>query len=123
MSGGIVDNEVVNSTSVKTGDTLRFIFQLLTDSLIVNTSIKSMVYELKVLYSGYGISVGLCDVAKFITKLEENDTLEELTLNSIYMDDIMDRFSDVEDCIQEINKIRSTKGKANLKVNIFCMNC
>ena len=121
MSGNITDNEVVNSTSVKTGDTLKFIFQLLTDSLIVNTSIKSMVYELKVLYSGCGISVELCDVAKFITKLEGNDTLEELTLNRIYMD-IMDAFSHVEDCIQEINKTRSTKGKANLKVNISCVN-
>ena len=121
MSGDIVDNEVANSTSVKTGDTLRFIFQQLTDSLIVNTSIKSMVYELKVLYSGYGIGVDLCDVAKFITKLEENDTLEELTLNNIY--GYMDALSDVEDCIQEINKTRSTKGKANLKVNISCVNC
>ena len=122
MSGDIIDNEVANSTSDKTGDTLKFIFQLLTDSLIVNTSIKSMVFEFGVLYSTCGISVELCDVAKFITKLKENDTLEELTLNRIYMD-IMDRFSDVEDCIQEINKTRSTKGKANLKVNISCMNC
>ena len=92
------------------------IFQLLTDSLTINTSIKSMVYELKDLYD-YGVY--LSNVYEFIDKLKENNTLEELTLNEVPTHDMDNElFATIENYVQQINKIRSIKGIANLKVSM-----
>ena len=77
-----------------------------------------MVFELAVFYKGDGIGVNLSDVYQLITKLEENDTMEELTFGRVYVD-ILNGPSDIEDCIQQINKTRNTKGLPDLKLNIF----
>ena len=96
-------------------------FHLLTDSLLINTSIKSMVYGLTVLNNHGHSSVDLSAVYKFIGKLKENNSLEELTLNKVHMDMDNELFSSIEDCVQHINETRNKKGKANLKVNITCV--
>ena len=98
ISGSLVDNALQ-------------VFQLLTESLTINTSITSMRYE-----EGINIS----DVYKALDKLKENNTLEELTLSHVYMDMDMDTdnelFLKIENCVQQINKTRSIKGITNLKV-------
>ena len=53
-----------------------------------------------------------CD---FVSKLKENDTLEELTLNEVKFMENYELF-EVEKCVWKINKIRSTKDINNLKV-------
>ena len=95
-------------------------FMLLTDSLITNTSIKSVVYELAISDDIEGFSVDLYNVYKAIEKVKENNTLEELTLNKVSMDVDMrhDLFLKIENCVQQINRTRNIKGIANLKVNI-----
>ena len=118
---GKIEGTMINSKVVinnKVHDILDSFFQLLTDSLVVNTSIKSMVYELAVApYRGCGIGVNLSDVYKLINKLKENDTMEELTFDQVHVD--MDGQLDIEDCIQQINETRNTKGIPNLKLNII----
>ena len=48
-----------------TEDTRPSFFQLLTDSLIINTSVKSMVYEWVVVGMAYRIGVSLSSVQKY----------------------------------------------------------
>ena len=108
-----------------------YFIELLADSLAINTSIKSMIYE------------KYChveDACKLINKLKENDTLEELTLREILIprrwwdmlkvpDQVTVRdlitnlpschILEVEKCAQEINKARGAKSMAKLKVNII----
>ena len=89
--------------------------ELLGDSLAINTSIKSMVYGLTesvTLNAAYFNSV-----YKLIDKLNKNNILEELTLNTgVRMDNEL--APKIEKCVQQINNMRTTKGIANLKVNI-----
>ena len=90
----------------------RFIEQI-ADSLKVNTSIKSLVYELEIGIAGFSMFPG--DAYEFINKMKENDTLEELTLNKVeYIEN--KEFSEIENCVQQINKVRDIKNVANLKV-------
>ena len=108
-----------------------YFIELLADSLAINTSIKSMIYE------------KYChveDACKLINKLKENDTLEELTLREILIprrwwdmlkvpDQVTVRdlitnlpschILEVEKCAQEIIKARGDKSMAKLKVNII----
>ena len=89
------------------------------DSLTSNCSIKSMVYEL---ISGVAkCSMTLNDVYKFIIKLKENNTLDELTLNNVGLRPGEDsQFSEeVETCVQQMNKVRDTKNVPNLRVTIM----
>ena len=85
----------------------------LADSLKVNTSIKSLIYELEM--EAAGLSMNLEDAYEFINKMKENNTLEELTLNKVeYMED--KEFSDIENCVWQINKARDIKNVVSLKV-------
>jgi len=86
--------------------------ELVTDSLSVNTSIKSMFYGLN--YNSQYIGLG--ETIKLINKLEENSTLEELIILIL---DRLDQCSEIENCVYRINKTRETKGEANLKVNLI----
>ena len=97
-------------------------FKLLTDSLMTNTSIKSVVYELAASDGFEDFGVHLSDVCKAIEKVKENNTLEELTLNKIFTVEYMSNklFQKIENCVQRINITRNFKGTANLKVNINC---
>ena len=90
---------------------LQFI-QLLADSLAINISIKSMVYELT---TRYRCSMFSSDLYEFTNKLKENETLEELTLNRVQYRSDKD-FFEIENCVQQINKKRNTEGITNLKV-------
>ena len=94
--------------------------QLLTESLTINTSIKSVIYELNPTSLLRSREEWESDVFKAIDKLKENNTLEELKLSSAYVDEEEDKilFSKIEHCIQQINKTRNIKGITNLKVNI-----
>ena len=92
----------------------RYLIELLTDSLAVNTSIKSMIYEVDGA-DEYGLDIrNICD---FINKLKENSVLENLTLCTHgYVED--EEFLEIENCIQQLNKSRDTIGIAYLKVNV-----
>ena len=99
------------------------LFELLTDSLMTNTSIKSVVFDLETPGDVDFINVDLYDVHKAIEKVKDNNTLEELTINKVLID--MDHDHDdlsfkIENCFQQINRTRNVKGIANLKVNIDC---
>ena len=90
--------------------------KLLSDSLAINTSIKSMIYGLaENMGCIVSISMYLNDAYNLIDKLKENNTLKELTLNEVltYMDN--EPFSEIEKCVQQINNMRTTRGIANLK--------
>ena len=90
--------------------------ELLSDSLAVNTSIKSMVYNLHEGHNEDGLD--LREACGFINKLKENSILEDLTLGTIcYREE--KEFSEIENCVELLNKSRDTKGIANLKVNII----
>ena len=108
---------------IMTGEILRtplHFAELLADSLTSNCSIKSMVYEL---ISGLArCSMTLNDAYKFIIKLKENNTLDELTLNNVGLRSGEDnQFSEeVETCVQQMNKVRDTKNVATLRVSIMC---
>ena len=96
-------------------------FMLLTDSLITNTSIKSVIYKLTILNDDVeGFSVDLYNVYEAIEKVKENNTLEELTFNEVSMDVNMHNnlFLKIENCVQQINRTRNIKGIDKLKVNI-----
>ena len=121
--------------------------ELLANSLTINTSIKSMIYE-KYCHDASK------DACKLINKLKENDTLEELILREmltrtemltarrwdmleverllLHNPDVTvgDFFTmpknvpdyhilEVENCAREINKARGAKSLAKLKVNII----
>ena len=87
----------------------------LADSLNVNTSIKSLIYELEIEAAGFSMDLG--DAYEFINKMKENNTLEELTLNKVvYMED--KEFSEIENCVWQINKARDIKNVVSLKVHV-----
>ena len=99
-----------------------YLIQQLADSLKVNTSIKSLIYELKIGVAGFSMVSG--DVYEFINKMKENDTLEEMTLSNIdYMED--KEFSKIENCVRQINKARDIKKVVSLKVFFtnVCTTC
>ena len=104
------------------------LFKLLTDSLMTNTSIKSLVFDLEtsdgyVELFGEDVCIDLYDVCNAIEKVKENKTLDELTLNKVIisLDDDYDTLCiKIENCVQQINRTRNIKGIANLKVNINC---
>ena len=97
------------------------IFQLLTEFLVINTSIKSMAYGLVKVKMSKVECVNLSDVYKAIDKLKENNTLEELKLRTVSLDKDMYStvFAKFEHCVQQINKTRNIKGITNLKVNFI----
>ena len=98
------------------------LIEQLADSLKVNTSIKSLIYELEIEIAASRYSMASGDAYQFINKIKENDTLEELTLNKVwYMDDR--EFSEIENSIRQINKARDIKNVVSLKVyftNTIC---
>ena len=95
------------------------LFELLTDSLMTNTSIKSLVFDHKT-SNDFEVYVDLNDVYKAMEKVKDNNTLKELTLNEIliHIDCNHDLWFKIENCVQQINRTRNIKGIANLKVNI-----
>ena len=87
---------------------------------MTNTSIKSLIFDQKTL-DYKEVIVDLKDVHKAIEKVKDNNTLEELTINEVYIDvDHDDLCFKIENCVQQINRTRNIKGVANLKVNIDC---
>ena len=91
------------------------LIELVSDSLAVNTSIKSMVYNL---HEGpYEDGLDLREACGFINKLKENSILEDLTLGTCYREE--KEFSEIENCVELLNKSRDTKGIVNLKVSII----
>ena len=88
--------------------------ELLSDSLTINTSIKSMVYNL---WEEYCYGLNLREACDFINKLKENSILEDLTLGTCYREE--KEFSKIENCVELLNKSRDTKSIVNLKVNII----
>ena len=80
-------------------------------SLALNTSIKSVYYALACNLQ-YMNSKQVCMV---VNELKENSTLEELILCS----ESRDQVSEIEHCVQQINKGRNINSVANLKVNII----
>ena len=91
-------------------------FQLVTDSVAINTSIKSMYFELIAMLHN---EPSQSSVYKFIDKLKKNNTLEELTFYQVYVNDIDNEvLLSIENCVQQINKTRNIKGIANLNVII-----
>ena len=83
----------------------------LAKSLALNTSIKSVCYALKCGKRNMNSK----EVYMFINELKKNSTLEELIL--FY--ESRDQVSEIEHCVQQINKGRNINGVANLKVNVI----
>ena len=85
--------------------------ELMTTSLSMNVSIKSMFYGLACNMA----YINTKETCKLIKELKENNTVEELSL--LFQE--KDQLSEIENCIYQINKAREIKGEANLKVNLI----
>ena len=86
--------------------------ELFSKSLALNTSIKSVCYALKCGLQ-YMNSKQIC---MFVNELKKNSTLEELIL---CLESGDHQISEIEHCVQKINKSRNINGVANLTVNII----
>ena len=115
--------------------------ELLADSLSINTSIKSLVYELEIGVARFSMTSR--NAYNFVNKLKENTTLEKLTLKKVKLDvdyhdltlqnvslkEILNSLDSIEDVaddhilkvenyVHQLNKARGAKSVAKLTVNI-----